>query len=77
MITNQLWIRFDLGQAPVLRKGTVAWHVNMVMEKSTASAGTQLLKEMRNDNIIEQVNDKWLFEERRLLVFVTYLGSLN
>jgi hypothetical protein len=61
MITNQLWIRFDLGQAPVLRRGTVAWHVNMVMEKSTSSAGTQLLNEMRNDNIIEQVNDKWLF----------------
>jgi hypothetical protein len=33
----------------------------MVMEKSTSSAGTQLLNEMRNDNIIEQVNDKWLF----------------
>lgn len=61
MITNQLWIRFDLGRAPVLRRGTVAWHVNMVMKKSTSSAGTKLLEEMRNDNIIEQVNDKWLF----------------
>jgi len=50
-----------LGLAPVLRRGTVAWHVNMVMDKSTSSAGTQLLNEMRNDNIIEQVNDKWLF----------------
>lgn len=50
-----------MGHAPVLRKGTVAWHVNMVMDKSTSSAGTKLLEEMRNDNIIEQVNDKWLF----------------
>ena len=50
-----------MGQVPVLRRGTVAWHVNMGMEKSTSSAGTQLLNEMRNDNIIEQVNDKWLF----------------
>ena len=50
-----------MGLAPVLRRGTVAWHVNMVMDKSTSSAGTQLLNEMRNDNIIEQVNDKWLF----------------
>ena len=61
MITNQQWIRFDLGQAPVLRKGTVAWHVNMVMNKSTSSAGTRLLEAMRNDNIIKQVNDQWFF----------------
>jgi hypothetical protein len=33
----------------------------MVMDKSTSSAGTQLLKEMRNDNIIEQVNEQWFF----------------
>jgi len=33
----------------------------MVMDKSTSSAGTQPLKEMRNDNIIEQVNEQWFF----------------
>ena len=60
MITNQLWIRFDLGQAPVLRKGTVAWHVNMVMNKSTSSAGDKLLKAMENDNIIKQRNEQWV-----------------
>lgn len=60
-MNSELWNSFDVGRAPVLRKRTLAWHVNQVMNCAQEAAGELLLNRMAQDNILKQVGDKWVF----------------
>ena len=60
-MNSELWKSFDVGRAPVLRMGTVAWHVNTVMNCDELNAGELLLNKMAQDNILKQRNGKWVF----------------
>ena len=60
-MNSELWKSFDVGRAPVLRKRTVAWHVNTVMNCDELNAGELLLNKMAQDNILKQRDGKWVF----------------
>ena len=59
LMNTQLWDSFDVGRAPVLRKRTVAWHVNKVMNSPYLGKGELLLNNMAQDNILRQEGEQW------------------
>lgn len=60
-MNSELWNSFDVGRAPVLRKRTLAWHVNTVLHCDESNAGELLLNKMAQDNILKQRDGKWVF----------------
>ena len=56
---KDIWKSYNLGQAPVLRQRTVAWHVNDAMKHSgKLSSGQHLILSMMNNNILKYTNER-------------------
>ncbi len=62
---KDIWKSYNLGQAPVLRRGTVAWHVDDAMKHSgKLSSGQHLLLSMMNNNILKYKNKQVVLVRR-------------